>query len=143
MKRIINNRKYDTDTARECGAWDDGRGWRDFSHVEETLYCKRTGEYFLYGQGGANSKYAVSAGQNCWSGSSKIIPLSYDSAREWAEEHLNADAYEAEFGEVREDETNVTAIVSMDAGTLEKAKRAAQIAGKSLSGYIAELIRNS
>lgn len=141
MKQIIKNRKYDTETARECGAWTDGKGWRDFSHVEETLYCKRTGEYFLYGQGGANSKYAVSAGQNCWSGSSKIIPLSYENARAWAEEHLNADAYEAEFGEVKDDDSAATLILSLNASTVETIRRRAREQGMTVSGYIASLIK--
>ena len=141
MKQIIKNRKYDTETARECGAWTDGKGWRDFSHVEETLYCKRTGEYFLHGQGGPASRYAESAGQNSWSGGSRLIPLTYESAREWAEEHLSTDAYEAEFGEVVDDESAATLILSLTASTVETIRRRAREAGMSVSGYIASLIK--
>ena len=141
MKQIIKNRKYDTDTARECGSWSDGKSWRDFSHIEETLYCKRTGEYFLYGNGGAASKYAVSAGQNCWSGGSQLIPLSYESAREWADEHLSVDAYEAEFGEVKEDDSAATLILSLNVSTVETIRRRAREQGMSVSGYIASLIK--
>lgn len=141
MKQIIKNKKYDTKTARECGAWDNGRGWRDFSRVEETLYCKRTGEYFLYGEGGPMTQYAVSCGQNEWSGSSKIIPLSYENARAWAEEHLNADAYEAEFGEVQEDDSAATLILSLNASTVETIRRRAREQEMTVSGYIASLIK--
>ena len=141
MKAIIKNRKYDTETARECGAWTDGKGWRDFSHVEETLYCKRTGEYFLYGQGGPASRYAESAGQNSWSGGSKLIPLTYESARAWAEEHLSTDAYEAEFGEVVEDESAATLILSLTVSTVETIRRRAREQGMTVSGYIASLIK--
>ena len=141
MKQIIKNRKYDTETARECGAWTDGKGWRDFSHVEETLYCKRTGEYFLHGQGGPASRYAESAGQNSWSGGSRLIPLTYESAREWGEEHLSTDAYEAEFGEVVEDESAATLILSLTASTVETIRRRAREQGMTVSGYIASLIK--
>ena len=63
MKKIINGKKYDTDTAQELASWDNGGGWRDFHHCEETLYRKKTGEFFLFGEGGPMTKYAVSTGQ--------------------------------------------------------------------------------
>ena len=53
MKKIINGRKYDTETAKEIGYWSNGYPCSDFNHCEETLYLKKTGEYFLYGEGGA------------------------------------------------------------------------------------------
>lgn len=59
-----------------------GESYRDFRYVEETLYRKRTGEFFLFGQGGPASKYAVSTGLNSWSGGSKIIPLSVAEAKQ-------------------------------------------------------------
>ena len=50
MKKIIKGKVYDTDTARELASWANGGNWRDFSHLEETLYRKKTGEYFLHGE---------------------------------------------------------------------------------------------
>lgn len=47
MKKIISGRIYDTDTATKLGAWWSSSDVRDFSRVEETLYRKRTGEFFL------------------------------------------------------------------------------------------------
>lgn len=140
MKKIINGKVYDTETAKELASWSDGMSFRDFSHMKETLFRKKTGEFFLYGQGGPMTKYAVSAGQNSWSGGSKIIPLTWESAREWAEEHLGANDYESIFGPVAEDDSRTTIALSLSAGSVERAKRAAAQAGISLSAYIESLI---
>ena len=140
MKKIINGKAYDTDTAKELASWSDGLSFRDFTHVEEVLYQKRTGEFFLHGAGGPASRYAVSAGQNSWSGGEKIIPLTWEAAREWAEEHLDADDYESIFGPVAEDDSRVTVTLSLSAGALERAKRSASQAGTSLSAFIESLI---
>lgn len=101
MKKIINGKKYDTETAKELSSWDNGLPG-DFSYVSETLYRKKTGEYFLAGHGGARSKYAESIGQNCWSGGTAITPLTESEAKAWAEDHLDCEEYEAIFGEVEE-----------------------------------------
>ena len=101
MKQIINGKKYDTETATEVGSWWNGLSTRDFSHCRETLYRKRTGEYFLYGIGGPMSGYSHSCG-NMTSGGEKIIPMTEAEAREWAEGRLGCDEYEEIFGEVEE-----------------------------------------
>lgn len=140
MKKIINGKVYDTESAKLIGEWDNGRYGRDFGRCAEDLYQKRTGEFFLHGGGGPMSKYAVSHGDNEWSGGEKIIPLSYDAAREWAESHLPAEEYEAIFGAVQEDDSRVTITLSLSASSVELAKRAAAQAGISLSSYIEGLI---
>lgn len=101
MKKIINGRKYDTDTAELVAEWDNG-DYSDFGFICEGLYRKRTGEYFLYGRGGAQTRYAESHGATSWGGGRKIEPLSEPEARKWAEEHCDADTYEQIFGEVEE-----------------------------------------
>ena len=140
MKKIINGKAYDTATAKEVASWSDGTSFRDFHHIEEKLYQKRTGEFFLFGEGGPMSKYAESAGQNQWTGGSKIIPLTWEAAREWAEEHLTADEYEEIFGAVAEDDSRTVVTMSLSVGAVERAKRAAAQAGMSLSAYIESLI---
>lgn len=102
MKQIINGKMYNTETATEVASWWNGYSRRDFKFCEETLYLKRTGEFFLYGEGGAMSKYSESCGQNCWVGGSQIIPLTIDKAKQWAEKHLDADEYISLFGEPEE-----------------------------------------
>lgn len=137
MKKIINGKMYDTDTAKRVGSIFHGDGLRDFRHYEETLYKKRTGEYFLHGEGGPMSRYAESVGQNQWSGGEKIIPLDYKAATEWAEENMDADDYQEEFGEVSEEGERVMLSISVDAAVADRIRKAAAEAGTSVSALIA------
>lgn len=140
MKKIINGKVYDTDTAKELGSWANG-GWRDFGHMEETLYRKKTGEFFLHGEGGPSTKYAQAVDQNSWSGGERIMPMTFAEAREWAEKHLDADEYEAIFGTVTEDESRVQVCYSLSAATVETIKRKAAELGISASAYIEQLVK--
>lgn len=101
MKKIIKGRKYDTETAKEIACWSNGYLCSDFNHCKETLYLKKTGEYFLYGEGGALTQYSRSVFGGSIGGS-RIIPLTEEDVKEWAMEHLECDEYEALFGEVEE-----------------------------------------
>lgn len=60
MKKIINGKVYDTETAKILGTWSSPVFVTDFSYYTETLHQKRTGEFFLFGEGGPMSKYAMS-----------------------------------------------------------------------------------
>ena len=100
MKKILGGKKYDTETARMVGTYWNGNS--GFGKCSEALYCKRTGEFFLYGEGGPMSKYGVAYGDNEWGYGEEIRPLTVDEAKAWAEENLDADEYEAVFGEVEE-----------------------------------------
>lgn len=142
MKKIINGRRYDTETAKFLGE-DSYSNWGDFHFWEETLYQKRTGEFFLHGVGGPASKYAETVGQNQWTGGEKIIPLSFDKAREWAEKHLEADQYEGIFGPVEEDDSRRLISLSITATAVETLKRLAAESGKSQSEIVTEMILNS
>lgn len=53
MKKIINGKMYNTETATELGNFWNGLSTNDFRNLSETLYRKKNGEFFLYGQGGA------------------------------------------------------------------------------------------
>lgn len=139
MKKVINGKLYDTETAKECGTWANACSWRDFNHMVETLYRKRTGEFFLHGEGGPMTKYAESCGQNSWSGGSRIIPLSVESARKWAEEHLDADEYAAIFGVPSECESvTLSAVVPPDLAA--RVRMAAAEREITLSAFIAEAL---
>lgn len=139
MKKIINGKVYDTTTAELLGSWSNMSD-RSFERIDETLYRKRTGEFFLHGVGGPMSRYAVQIGQNNWRGGEKISPLSWDDARSWVESHLNSEDYERIFGPVSEDGSRVAVNLSISASSLELARRAAAQSGISLSAYIMSLI---
>lgn len=107
MKRIINGRRYDTQTAKKVGEASYSN-CSDFHYWSEELYVKRTGEYFLYGVGGPMSKYSQQTGQNEWTGGKEIIPLSLNEAKMWVEKYLDADEYEKIFGKVEEGKVQVS-----------------------------------
>lgn len=101
MKKIINGKRYDTDTAKNLGS----AGYShpgDFSFWAEHLYRKKTGEFFLHGVGGAMSKYARRVGLNEWTGGEEIRPLSPEEAQEWAEKNLDVEEFEQVFGTCEE-----------------------------------------
>lgn len=143
MKKIITGKVYDTDTATKLGVWWSSNDVRSFSHCEETLYRKRTGEYFLYGYGGPMTKYARAEGQNSWTGGERIMPMSYDEARTWAEEHLETGEYEAAFGEVTEDESEYALYVKLPMPVADKLRRIASQQGKALRDVLVEMIQRA
>lgn len=106
MKRIISGRRYDTQTAKLVG-------YTSYStpgslvYWREDLYRKKTGEFFLHGQGGPLSKYFEKIGENEWSYGHEIIPLSLRKAQRWVQKYLDADTYEELFGRVSEDKVQV------------------------------------
>lgn len=109
MKKIINGKRYDTETAEEIGFWSTERSVTDFSYCEETLYRKRTGEFFIHGGGGARTKYAKEEyGMYGWG--EAIVPLTEGEAKTWVEQKLDADTYEALFPVEDED------VASMESG---------------------------
>lgn len=102
MKKIINGKLYDTETAEVIGEYTSRYSVGNFKHFEETLYKKTTGEFFLYGEGGPASPYKELVEEHGATNGEKIIPLSLDEAKKWTEEKLTADEYIAIFGEVEE-----------------------------------------
>lgn len=141
MKKIINGKRYDTETAELCGSREYGYPG-DFDHVSEELYQKRTGEFFLHGEGGANSKYREEISMNSWSGGEKIIPLTDDEAREWAEKYLYATDYEKLFTVAEEEDTGKKIqSFSISGDVISKLTRLSRVHGLSRSQIIEDLIR--
>lgn len=100
MTKIINRKKYDTETAC-CIATNSKYTPRDFKYYKEELYQKKNGEFFLHGIGGGLSKYASIIGPNMFDFGEKIIPLTDEEAKDWVEEYA-PNYYEDIFGEVEE-----------------------------------------
>lgn len=140
MKKVINGKVYDTETAKRVGEYEPNPYRSDFNWFCETLYQKKTGEFFLHGDGNANSKYSRSCGQNEWCGDEKIIPMAYDQAQKWAEEHLTGDEYITIFGEPEEDEEKAQIHINLSKGAISKLKQASQKNGLTVSAYIEQLI---
>ena len=101
MKAIITGKLYDTDTATLLGETNYSQPG-DFFAWSEKLYRTKNGTYFLWGIGSCQSKYRVQVARNEWSGSSKLILMTVDKAKEWAEEYMPAEDYINIFGAVAE-----------------------------------------
>ena len=84
MRKVINGKMYDTATAKKVARY-------AYSGTDEgRIYQKRTGEFFLYNEV-LNGIYEY-----------EIRPLSDAEAKEYCEEWLDGDEYEAVFGTVAE-----------------------------------------
>ena len=101
MKKIINGKMYNTETAKEIDRASNNLPSSDFQYYEENLFKKKTGEFFLHGHGGPASKYREACG-DMWSGGENIIPLTVDEAKSWVEENSSTEIYIELFGEVDE-----------------------------------------
>lgn len=100
---MINNLSYDTKTAEYLFSCTNGKKEGSSEFYREHLYRKRTGEFFLHGVGEKDSKYAKSIGDNEWGRGELIIPLDYESAKQWANENLDSTSYDKLFGDLKED----------------------------------------
>ena len=87
MKKIINGKMYNTETAILLARRDSGYDYYDYRSFEEILYQKNNGEFFLYGTGGAMSRYAETVGGDI-RGGENIFPLTEKEAKKWAEDNL-------------------------------------------------------
>jgi hypothetical protein len=141
MKKVIDGALYNTDTARQIGhAEPSGPDTRNFQYFCETLYQTKSGKYFLHGEGHGNSRYGVWHG-NTGGWGEKIMPMTPEEAREWAEENLDADIYSEEFGEPEEAADGREALnVSIAKDTKRKLEKMKSEKGKSIGQLIDEWI---
>lgn len=141
MKKIINGKRYDTETAKAVAVYYSNYPINDFNYFQESLYQKRTGEFFLYGEGNAASKYAEALGMNEWCGGERIIPLTVKKAQEWAEQHLDGAEYESIFGEIDESSEKITTTLSLSPKAHETLKMRAHESGTSMSEFVESLLK--
>lgn len=139
MRKIINGKSYDTKTAKQVASWSTDLPVNDFHYYEETLYLKRTGEYFIYGHGGPASKYAETNG-DAWQSGEDILPMTLDKARKWGESKLDAGDYERIFGKVSEGTELKDLHVQIPANLYRKTKdhpgTLAEVVQKALTQYL-------
>lgn len=140
MNKVINGKRYDTETAELIGEWTNGHRYGEFQYECEELYRKKTGEFFLYGSGGAMSSYAVPSGNSNWTGSSKITPITINEAKKWAEENLDADDYEKYFE--LEEEGNIAFSLLIPGNLYNRLKEVSEKTGKSMKDIIVEALES-
>lgn len=98
MKKIINRKVYNTETAELLDEYWNGLSTKDFHYIYEQLYKTKKGNWFLYYSGGALSKYGESG-----SGTEGIIPLEPEEAYEWLERNDCFELIDKYFSDVIED----------------------------------------
>ena len=99
MTKIINGKRYSTESAKTIGAYSNNLSSRDFHSLDETLYKTGSGNYFLHGEGGPMTDYAVCEGNTTYGGC-RIIPMTRADAFRWAQEKLDFSEVESEFADL-------------------------------------------
>jgi hypothetical protein len=135
--QIINGKRYDINRATILYNWNNRKLESDPDYLSESLYRKKTGEYFLYGIGGANTRYGVWEGVTGRAGY-KIMPLTPAEARLWVESHATADEY-AEIFSVSEKAPMRFNSVSPE--IRQKMERIREETGKTLTEIFEEAIK--
>ena len=125
MQQTINNKVYDTATAKAMGNWQRGYS-SERGYISETLYQASGGYYFLHGEGGPRSRYAQRVAPNTWGYGERIIPFSSEEAQAWAETHLTEHAYDGVFGANASEEPRTPVLVRVRAEIAEKLMEAAR-----------------
>lgn len=143
MKKIINGKVYDTATAQKIAEWEINLP-TDINYLCESLYLKKTGEYFIFGSGGANTRYASVSGSGNFRPGELIVPITLDNAKKWAEEHLDGNTYEAIFGDVVEDDGSITlTTIRLPSALVETVRRRAIENGVTMTAYIQAAIEKA
>lgn len=96
MKKIIEGKIYNTETAILLGEYSNGLSHSDARFLEEAVYVTKKGAYFLYGAGGVMTKYMERAGNTSW-GTSTITVLTKEEAYKWLEKHNKWQVIEERF----------------------------------------------
>jgi hypothetical protein len=99
MKKLIDGKMYNTETADNIAAWSNTYDRGNFHFCEEYLYKTGKGTYFLHGIGGSLSKYAQPSGGTGKCGGEDIEVLTPEKAFEWLQSHDLADIAKREFPE--------------------------------------------
>jgi hypothetical protein len=138
MKKIINNKVYDTDTAKAVGTLDNGMD--DMLLEYQTLYRKRTGEFFLYKFGGAKTQYARMDGDT-WRSGEYITLIEPGKAKEWAKENLTEDEYNAVWEAPQTGKTPI--FLNLSPASATKLREISAARGQTLSATVEQLIDNA
>lgn len=106
MKRIIDGKTYNTETATHVCETSNGLPHSDFRSEYSDLYVTKKGAYFLAGSGGPSSRFAREV-EDGRSGGSGIIPLTKSEALDCVERECrtdeDTDLIQEFFGDIIED----------------------------------------
>ena len=97
MRKVVGGKLYNTETAEEICEWGNYYNYTDFKYCKETLYKTKKDNWFLYGKGGAMSKYSQPYGNSGRGPGSDIVPLDREGVIEWLEERDEVGLLEEHF----------------------------------------------
>lgn len=126
MKKIIRNKVYDARTATLIKRADHPNITSAEGSCKQSLYRKKTGEYFLVVDGARSDAFHNLALANSIHDRERhIYPLTYKQASTWAEAEMTADEWLAIF-EPAEDGTLTALNLTVSATAVAKFKLAAR-----------------
>ena len=102
MIKIIDGKRYNTETATMICDTSNGLNRGDFGHESSALYATKKGSYFIAGNGGPSSRFATHNGNESTDGSD-LIPLDREDAMVECERHGTAADIEELFADMIED----------------------------------------
>ena len=83
MIETILNVVYDTNNAQSFGTVESGYPLSDNRWYQETLFRNKSGYWFLYGEGGSQTRFATERTGGERTGSRGIIPIGQMQAMHW------------------------------------------------------------
>jgi hypothetical protein len=99
VKKIIDGKRYDTDTATHVVNLWNGHPRNDFKFEDSDLYLTKSGNWFLAGSGGPTSRWSETIGNASTYGSG-ITPISPADVRAILESANRTDLVERYFSSV-------------------------------------------
>ena len=140
MKKVIKGRVYDTSTAKKLGEYQLPLGSSNPQFFVESIYQKKTGEFFLYCEGNVSSKARLPRWRIDYDGNEYIRPITFKQAQDWAEEYLGDEGYARIF--CPQHEKNGTIMLGLNVSTYaaEKLKHTAMMMGYSQSHVLNQWI---
>ena len=100
MKRIIEGKTFNTETAVKVCATGNGLNPNDFAHERSALYVTKKGAWFIAGRGGPSSRFARKISTNGRTDGEGIIVLSREAALTECEKYGDAADVEEFFGDM-------------------------------------------
>lgn len=136
MYKVIKGARYNTETAKHLASWNAPYAVSDFKYYEETLYRTKAGNYFIHGEGHGASPYRKREPDG-WTHGEKIIPMTYEQAKKWAEDHLDGGEYETIFGNA---DSGADATLTVSASAMRKLQQIQSQSGKTIKAIIDDMV---
>ena len=137
----INGKRFDKDTAKYIGEYNNGKSMESEDYIIERLYCKITGDYFLYCIGGENTIYKENSSHS--DSKKHYIPLSYEEAEFWAKAKLSDEEFDKyfNFNDISDDD-KVQVSIYIKRRNFKKLKEISQKKKLHYGEYFDEILEN-